>query len=107
MRNKDRIDLPQDPPPDLVVEIDITHHEIDREEIYADLGVGELWLFDGQHLTAFALRRGKYVPIENSLAFPMLKVRDLEPFLLSIGKVDQTTVRRQFRDWIRKSPPGT
>jgi len=106
MRNKDRIDLANDPPPDLVVEIDISHHEIDREEIYAEMGVGELWIFDGRQLTPYALRRGKYVPIENSLAFPMLKVRDLEPFLARFGKLDQTTIRRQFRDWIRKSTPG-
>ena len=107
MRNRDRIDLANDPPPDLVIEIDITHHEVDREEIYALLGVPELWRFDGTQLTAHALRRGKYVPIENSLAFPKLKVSALQPFLNSVGKVDLTTACHQFCDFIRKSAEST
>src|SRR5207244_659524 len=44
------IDLRRDPPPDLVVEIDITKSSIDRLEIYALLKIPEVWRFDGSVL---------------------------------------------------------
>ena len=37
--NKEQIDLNEDPPPDLAIEIDITSSSIDRLELYASLGV--------------------------------------------------------------------
>ncbi len=40
--DKEQIDLNQDPPPDLVVEIDITSSSIDRLSLYASLGVPEV-----------------------------------------------------------------
>src|SRR5215216_7161905 len=56
VRWKKRLDLRRDPPPDLVVEIDITHRAVDREIIYAALGVPEIWRFDGRRLTCLHLR---------------------------------------------------
>jgi len=46
IRGKREIDLTQDPPPDLVVEIDITSSSLNRFQIYATLGVPELWRYD-------------------------------------------------------------
>ena len=55
VRGKRRFDLRRDPPPDLVVEIDITHRAIDREKIYAAMGVPEIWRFDGRRLACLHL----------------------------------------------------
>ena len=41
------VDLRSDPPPDIVVEVDITHTDIDKNRLYASLGVPEFWRFDG------------------------------------------------------------
>ncbi|MEM6425643.1 MAG: Uma2 family endonuclease, partial [Cyanobacteria bacterium P01_D01_bin.128] len=41
------VDFSQDPPPDLVVEVDITHTNIAKNQFYAALGVPEFWRFDG------------------------------------------------------------
>jgi len=101
VRGKKRIELPADPPPDLAVEIDITHREIDRESIYAALGVPEIWVFDGQRLSAIVLSEGKYRASETSAAFAFLQVADLERFIGMVEKTDETTVMRAFRDWIR------
>jgi Uma2 family endonuclease len=99
--DKDVIDLQNDPPPDLVIEVDITHHPIDRIAIYAALGVPELWCFDGQNLEARALdNQRKYKAIEFSLAFPFLRPSDLTRFL-SLRKIDETARRSMFRDWVR------
>jgi len=43
MRDKDEVDLRFDPPPDLVLEVDITHSSIPKLPIYAALGVPEVW----------------------------------------------------------------
>ena len=47
--NKDGIDLIGDPPPDLVVEIDLSNESTGKLGIYAALGVPEIWRFDGSY----------------------------------------------------------
>lgn len=39
------VDLAVDPAPDLVVEIDITHTDINKNSLYARMGVAEFWRF--------------------------------------------------------------
>src|SRR4051812_48635155 len=46
-----RIDLRRDPPPDLVIEVDVTSSSLDRMGIYAALGIAEVWRLDGDVLT--------------------------------------------------------
>ena len=46
-RSKDVSDYP---PPDLAIEIDMSRSEVDRAEIYATIGVPEVWRFDGEAL---------------------------------------------------------
>src|SRR5262249_43787527 len=50
MAGQDTIDLATDPPPDLVVEVDITHPSLDKFPIYASLRVPEVWRHDGDTL---------------------------------------------------------
>src|SRR5678815_3125963 len=58
MRTKKRINLKTDPPPDLVIEIDVMHSVVNREKIYAALGVPEMWLLNRDaKLAAFALEQ--------------------------------------------------
>lgn len=45
VRGKKRIKLRTDPPPDLIIEIDITHPALDKLPIYAGLGIGEIWRY--------------------------------------------------------------
>lgn len=47
IRKKTEIDLSKDPPPELVIEIDITHGSLPKFPIFADLGIEEVWRFDG------------------------------------------------------------
>src|SRR5882672_4703239 len=75
MRDKWEVDLSQDPPPDLVLEMDYTHHALDRESIYAALGVPELWRCNGNRLEVLLLgTNGAYQLSTKSLAFPFLPV---------------------------------
>jgi Uma2 family endonuclease len=103
VRHLDRLDLRRHPPPDLALEIDVTHSSIDRMPIYAALRVPEVWRFDGQNLAFFALDpQGRYTPISHSLAFPQLTPADLLRFLALRGQLDENAILRQFRAWVRQ-----
>jgi Uma2 family endonuclease len=103
VRTKKRIDLRVDPPPDLVIEVDVMDSVVNREKIYASLGVPEMWLLRDARLQAFALEQGAWQPIEQSRSFPFLRVTDLNPFVARIGVDDDTTVLASFAEWLRQS----
>src|SRR5438552_15970677 len=88
-RGREEYDLTKIPPPDLVLEVDVTHHPIDRTAIYAALGVPEMWLMKDNHVQPHKLEAGKYIPIELSLAFPFLRPEDLERFLAMRANTDE------------------
>jgi Uma2 family endonuclease len=100
--NKEQIDLRQDPPPDLAIEIDITSSSMNRLSIYASLGIPEVWRYDGQALTMYRLDAGKYQSHPDSLAFPSLKASDLERFLALKKTSKENALVRQFRQWVRE-----
>src|ERR671913_725163 len=60
IRGKPRIDLSLDPPPDLVIEVDITSPSLDKFPIYARLGVHEVWRYDGTRAAIFLLKDDMY-----------------------------------------------
>ena len=106
MRTKSRINLRTDPPPDLVIEIDVMHSVVNREDIYASLGVPEMWVLSRDaKLSAFALEQQAWQPIEFSRSFPFLRVADLNPFVARIGVDDDTSVLSDFADWLRGLRP--
>jgi len=103
VRGRKRLDLKKDPPPELVVEIDIMSRSIPREPIYAALGVPEIWRFDGFRLQCLHLNGGKYSARKMSLAFPFLEPALLQQFIEQIGEQDETSIIRAFSIWVRKN----
>lgn len=99
--NKEQIDLSQDPPPDLAIEIDITSSSINRLNIYANLGVPEVWRYDGQSLLIYHLQDRQYQEFDRSLAFPILSVSDIERFLDLKKTTKENQLVRLFRTWLR------
>lgn len=59
------------PAPDLVIEIDLTSGSSIRLKTYADMGVSEVWRFDGEDLTILVLREGAYVVEDRGPSFPL------------------------------------
>lgn len=105
VRNKDRINLPEDPPPDLVVEIDITHRAVNREAIYAAMGVPEIWRFGRKRLESLHLNAtGTYEPKPASRAFPFLQIADVERFLQMLPERSEHEMMLAWRDWLRRLP---
>lgn len=98
-----RVDLSVDPPPDLAVEAEISRGIVPRLPIYAALGVPEIWRCGKHGLVACSLTSdGEYVEREFSLNLPMLRVKDLEPFLDFGLAADETAWIRGFRAWVRE-----
>ena len=71
VRGKTEIDLTQDPPPDLAIEIDITNSSLNQLALYADLGVPEIWRFDGRRLKIYQLQKEGYIECDRSPTFPL------------------------------------
>lgn len=108
VRNVEQIDLAQLPPPNLAVEVDITSSSLDRFSIYTDLGVPEIWRYDGRSLTIYYLQDGKYETRDRSVAVPPLKADDVTRFLSLRFSNNETQIPmsenslvKQFRLWIR------
>jgi Uma2 family endonuclease len=85
VRGKDRIDLAVDPPPDLVVEVDITSPSISKLPTFAEFGVPEVWRFDGERLSILRLRGGSYGEVDLSEVFPGVSAQSIS-LLLEQGK---------------------
>lgn len=103
VRGKLKVDLARDPPPDLAIEIDVTHSSLDRQAIYAGLGIPEVWRFNGSRLAFLRLGPRGYVRIKRSLAFPMLTSAALQRFVNEWGTTDDTAFIRRFRQWVRET----
>lgn len=102
VRGQRSIDLTKDPPPDLVIEIDITSASIRKLPIYAQIGVSEIWRYDGGKLFMLKLADGEYVGIEQSVSFPVLGVQDLSEFLDRSKVTSRLELIRAFREWLRE-----
>ena len=98
---KDHIDLTSDPPPDLVVEIDLTHESASKFVIYAELGVPEIWRYDGSRWQIWQLAGREYEPVSFSLAFPFLAAEQLAEFVANCDTQGPKEARRFFRAWVR------
>jgi Uma2 family endonuclease len=99
---KSTIDLTVDPPPDLVIEVDITSGSLDKFPIYAQVGVPEVWRYDGQRLRISILTAERYVESETSLALPLLTGPRLSDALAQSKTMKRTALLRSFRAWIRQ-----
>jgi len=102
--NRIQIDFAVDPPPDVVVEVDIHHDSRDKFSIYAALGVPEIWRYDGEELTIHHLQEDQYVEVERSLALPMLSGRALTDFLTRLPKDGESQTLVAFDEWLQSSP---
>ncbi|BAZ25816.1 hypothetical protein NIES4073_67220 [Kalymmatonema gypsitolerans NIES-4073] len=102
VRNKIAIDMRNDPPSDLVVEVDLTSSSLDRFQIYASLGVPELCCYDEGVLYIYQLQQGEYVQCNNSPTFAQLPLIEIPPFLEESQRIGVMGMTRNFRHWVRE-----
>ena len=99
---KRRFDLDSDPPPDLVVEIDVTNESLSKFPIYAALSVPEIWRYDGSKAQVYELSISGYREISESRFFSQLTPRMLADSLMQSKSEGQTAALRSFRQQLQK-----
>ncbi len=100
VRGRTDIDLENDPPADLAVEIEISRSTLDRMSIYAALRIPEVWCWDGERLKVNLLTsRGTYRQSTTSKAFPFLPLDGFARFLQPTD-LSETQLLRSFRAWV-------
>jgi Uma2 family endonuclease len=95
------VDFSQDPPPDLVVEVDITHTDIKKNLLYAKLGIPEFWRFNGEEWRIYQLQEQAYVECDRSPTFPIIEKADLYRFLTA-AQQDEVSAELEFRAWLKQ-----
>ena len=99
---KARIDLVVDPPPDLVIEIDIAHPSLDKLPLYAAAGVPEVWRYADNGVTIYRLAGDAYHRQEESLVLPGLTSQLLSQFMQDSTTMKRTAWVRRVRAWARQ-----
>jgi Uma2 family endonuclease len=95
------INLDRDPAPDLIVEVDITHTDLNKNDLYASLGVPEFWRFNGKIWRVFTLVDAQYVEVDRSPTFKLITKQDLYDFLAA-ALHDEIAAEIDFRQFVRQ-----
>ncbi|MGK7877864.1 MAG: Uma2 family endonuclease [Xenococcaceae cyanobacterium] len=88
---------PNDPPPDLAIEIDVTSKT--TLEAYQAIGVGEVWIYDSGKLTIYLLTEEQYVESDTSLTFPEIPITQIVPVAVERAwQVGNVRALEEFED---------
>lgn len=96
VRDKRVIDLLLDPPPDLVIEIEMSRSAINKLALFASIGIPEVWRYDGTRLWLGRLSGGKYESISQSVELPGFPSEVAVEILQAIGTASETELIRRF-----------
>lgn len=98
---KEDINLQYDPPPDIVIESDLTSSSLDRFAIYAELGVPEIWRVVNRRVEIWLLANNRYDKSQISHAFSFVTTDALNEFMLIGLSEGERKAAQAFRDWIK------
>lgn len=94
------VDLATDPPPDLVVEVDITHTDIDKTRLYGAMGVPEFWRYNGKAWRIYQLQGESYAECDRSPTFSWVEKAYLYDFLEQ-AQQDEIAAEQAFREFVK------
>lgn len=102
MRGKREFDIATDPPPDLVLEVEVSRSVLNRLGIYAAFNIPEVWRCGGPGIRVCQLVNGEYQETDRSLAFPFLNPTALRQFLDQREDLGEVSLTKTFREWVRE-----
>ena len=103
IRGLTRIDLDSDPPPDLVIEIDVTRSSMDKLPVYAALGVPEVWRHQRGSIRMYRLAGSSYVEIDDSTVIPGLSAVRLTAFVRDSLTMSRPDWWQRVEAWVRET----
>ncbi len=106
VRDKDKTDLASDPPPELIIEVDIASSSLNHFPLYAAIGIAEIWRYDGTCVRFHSLEGSVYSPIEESIVLPPMTAAQATIFVELDRREKATVWLRAVRQWIRDRVTG-
>lgn len=98
----ERLDLEQIPPPDLVIEIDVT--SLTDPEDYGFLQVPEVWIYRQAQLLIYRWQGQGYQAVEVSGIFPNFPVKQILPeYVERAGQQGSSVALREFEAYLQQS----
>ena len=85
-----------------MIEIDISRPSLNKLPIYAQMGVGEVWRYDGRRLTIFKLKGSEYIERAESAALPNVTDETLTNFVEEGTQLKRTAWLRRVREWAQQ-----
>jgi Uma2 family endonuclease len=107
VRSRRRIDLTVDPPPDLVIEIDLTNSSIDKFPLFAQLGVPEVWHVSSGKVEIFTLHRDHFRQVTSSAGLPLLRAAELTELMEASVSMTRILWLRHVRQRFGNLKPPT
>ena len=101
LRGGEQVDLHTDPPPALVVDIDLTPPSLDKFPINAALRVAEVWRYNGQRVWFYQLGTQGYTPMDVSAVLDGVTTQDIASFLERGRQTDRQELFDEVRAWAR------
>jgi len=101
VRDKEKIDLATDPPPDLVLEVEYSRSAVNKLSLYASMGIPEFWRYNGSDLRIYRLGGTQYSEVEISPTFAPIPVKGIPQFIQAAKKNGEMATTRTFRTWVK------
>jgi Uma2 family endonuclease len=103
VRGKMVLDFITDPPPDLVIEAEVSTTILSRLPVYSALRVPEIWRVSEAGIRVGRLQAdGQYEWCEQSTVFPNFPMAEIPRFFAMVGSTDNQSIVRAFRTWVRQ-----
>lgn len=100
IKGKKRLDMAIDPPPDLVIEIDVTSRSLDKLPLYASIGVLEIWRFDLERFIIYRLEEPDYQEVSTSQVFSGVSATDLLTFIHQADEMPRKALFFHIMEWV-------
>ncbi len=89
--------------PDIVVEVDVTHADEDKFEIYSAFGISEFWRYGENNFQIFRLENAEYKEVTASIELPQLSAKTLTEFLNRSKNEDQFDLLIEFENSLKET----
>jgi Uma2 family endonuclease len=103
MRGPKNVELPVDPPPDLAIEVEVSHSADAAVIVYGRLGVPEVWRFDAEAWAFGIWARNPdrtYSPSVRSTGLPLVTAEDVLEQMRRADALGMAEWYEQLREWV-------
>lgn len=110
LQKRAELDMNQAAPPDLAVEVAIGRGSLDRDSLYASMGVPEIWQYTTTvgddvlkgNLQIYQLENDRYIATANSKLFPALPGNRIQEFLEQSDTIGLAQALIVLREWSKE-----